>query len=930
MRLKSFVLSTSSIAVLAFAATPAAAQTDQPEEVPATAEAQEAPQDTDATGQTGTDAAEGEAIVVTGLRASLRSSQNIKRNSEQIVDSIVAEDIGKLPDIAVSDTAARIPGVQVERSGGEASRVLVRGLPDFTTTYNGREIFTAETRLVALQDFPSGGIGAIEVFKTSTANLVEGGLAGLVNVRSRRPFDFREGQIAGSIWALYPRGSGDVTPNGNLLITDRWDTGMGEIGVLLNASYTRLHFLDSERSNTDFVAPGPAGSRFPDIQRLTFREGDRTRPSVNGAIQWRPSPGLEFYVEGLWQGFRNRVSDREMEAALWGAENYTNLVFREGSTNLLYSGTAVNPARPPLGFQGGTFNKTDTYQFAVGGSWDSGPLRVSGDVARTDSTFTGSTASVDYILANRQTIDFVTDVPGGDAGPTFNLRNFDASDPAQYLYRGFYEEAQQATGQDWQARLDVQYEIEGTVLNRIEAGARFVDRDAHREFGNRYWNFEGARRPISEVPLDYELFRAGFRGDDVQQLRTFLSPTYRSIRDNLVELRQYNMNLGGTAFGPNTLDAPTPDPRQTFDASEQSMAGYVQAHYEFDVGGATIDGAIGVRAVKTRLQVAGTSLVEGVATPVSIQREYSDWLPNFSARVRFSPEVQLRLSATQTRTRPSFRDYNPAFTVGQIEGCPPGDPDNPQCFRSGEGGNPDIRRLTSNNYDASLEYFFSRTGFASITAFRRDLNGFIETEEQRFSDPTLGNLRIRRPINSGAGRIGGFEAQVTTFFDFEGMPQLVRNFGVQANLTHLVASADFQEFNGDASTTVNRRLLGVSKWSYNLVGMYEGGGLSVRLSYNHRSPFLITYQRRQDFTGRYLYQEESEPTSRLDLSTSYNVTEAFTVFFDWTNILANPFRSNLIRQDRTDAGVDVGDPFRFPRITRFEETIFSAGVRFRF
>src|SRR6476661_8616952 len=173
------------------------------------------------------------SIVVTGLRRSLQSARNIKRNSDQIVDAVVAEDIGKLPDITVSDTAARIPGVQVERNGGEASRVLVRGLDNtyYTTTYNGREIFTAETRSVALQDFPAGGIQAIEAFKTSTADLVEPVLAGLINVGSRRPFDFKGLEVAGSVWGVYTENAKDLEPNGALLISDRWNVGDGEIGA---------------------------------------------------------------------------------------------------------------------------------------------------------------------------------------------------------------------------------------------------------------------------------------------------------------------------------------------------------------------------------------------------------------------------------------------------------------------------------------------------------------------------------------------------------------------------------------------------------------------------------------------------------------------------------------------------------------------------
>ncbi|MDB5672746.1 MAG: TonB-dependent receptor, partial [Alphaproteobacteria bacterium] len=244
MRVKTITLCSSSLAILAFASSPALAQTTSTEATPQAQTNPAQPSSETATPIDSTDAGGGggEDIVVTGLRQSLQSSQALKRNSAQIVDAIVAEDIGKLPDVAISDTAARIPGVQVERSGGEAGRVLVRGLPDVETTYNGREIFTAETRRVALQDFPSGSIGAIEVFKTSTADLIEPGIAGLVNVRSHRPFDFKGLEIAGSIWGQYERQSGKKDPNGNLLISDRWNVGGGEIGALIDFSFTRLTY----------------------------------------------------------------------------------------------------------------------------------------------------------------------------------------------------------------------------------------------------------------------------------------------------------------------------------------------------------------------------------------------------------------------------------------------------------------------------------------------------------------------------------------------------------------------------------------------------------------------------------------------------------------------------------------------------------------
>src|SRR3954464_71154 len=313
-RVGSVIWSTTALTALFAAASPAMAQ-EQPASPPnpgATAQQNPATPSQNADASTGPGGEN--AIVVTGQRRALQSARNVKRNSPQIIDAIVAQDIGKLPDIAVSDTAARIPGIQVTRERGEADRVLLRGLDRnyYTTTYNGREIFTAETRSVALQDFPSGAIAALEAFKTSTADLIEPGIAGLINVRSRRPFDFKGFEVNGSFWALHPRQGRGWQPNGNIMITDRWKVGDGEMGALLNFSYTRLHYLDSVIANAHFVAPtlGPLPDRAPDWPFIEYNEATRYRPSLNGPIQWRPNPDLEFYVEGLWQGFRHEIEDR--------------------------------------------------------------------------------------------------------------------------------------------------------------------------------------------------------------------------------------------------------------------------------------------------------------------------------------------------------------------------------------------------------------------------------------------------------------------------------------------------------------------------------------------------------------------------------------------------------------------------------------------
>ncbi|MET1109959.1 MAG: TonB-dependent receptor, partial [Allosphingosinicella sp.] len=712
MRLKTLVLCSSS--VLAFAGTPALAQSDPaaPE-----AEVQTDPEDDGATDVTAAEPgtpAEGEnEIVVTGLRRSLQSAQGLKRNSDQIVDAIVAEDIGKLPDIAVSDTAARIPGIQVLRERGEAGNVLLRGLNEdfFTTTYNGREIFTAERRSVALQDFPAGGISAIEAFKTSTANLVEPGLSGLINVRSRRPFDFKGFEIAGSVWANFPNQSEDWSPNAQLLISNRWDVGGGEIGALINFSYTRFHYQDSIRRHGFFIAD-LAGGRSPDWPEIHYNQAERWRPSINGALQWRPSPGLEFYVEGLWQGYRENVTDNMWAQPLWGGASYENIV-RDGPN--IISGTVNRPtaccsSTETWGFQGATKRDTNTYQFAVGGSYDAGALRVSADLARTSSEFNLRTESVDYELnTNNFSVDWFTGRPGG-SGPTFQVRGIDPSNPAIYNYRGFFEDYLTAKGDDWQARLDFEYEPGIDFLPKIQAGVRFVDRHASRTAGAFYWNQRGRNVPITAVPLDYELFHSAFHGDKNKPVPlTWLAPTFSSVWNNLTDFRQFNINLNGQG----SIDGPPVDPARSFEIDERSYAGYGQLNYEFNLGAETVvDGAIGLRVVKTEDDIDGTLFLFGGGTqPVSFQNEYTDWLPNFNMRIRFSPEWQLRLAATETRTRPTFEQLNPALSLGPPVVCTPGAT---SCFRNASGGNPFLVPLNSRNYDASLEYYFSRNGFASI------------------------------------------------------------------------------------------------------------------------------------------------------------------------------------------------------------------------
>jgi len=948
MRLKTLLLCSSSLALLTVSVSGArAAQADAPVQTPeapvaqapdaGTADAgtvvQSAPPDADGGVTATTESVEtienyenfedlGEEIVVVGLQRSMQKAQSVKRNSDQIVDTVVAEDIGKLPDVTVSETAARIPGVQVDRARGEAAgQVLIRGLPDVTTTYNGREIFTAETRNVALGDFPAGGIAALEVFKSTTPDQIEGGLAGLIDVRSRRPFDFDGFEVSGAVRGTFANQSGRFDPNANLLVTNRWNTGAGEVGALINLSYTRLNYLDSARWNTGFIGTGRSAEtneefRFPDVVGIFYGSGQRERPSVNSSLQWKPSENVELYVDGLWQGYRDSVSDRMLEMRLWGGgARYTGVTLRPGTTNQAQSLFVENAARPFM-FQGATFRETNTFQVAVGGAYETGPVRVTADVARTDSRFNMSLYSFDQELASSPSFDVNFDAPRGAGGMEFNLRDFDLNDPANFNFVGFFDRSYLAAGDDWQFRTDVDVKTGFSFLPKVELGFRHTTRDAFQENAQRYCaNDDGgnpgapcllaAGTPLSEMPVELHTFRGGFRGDDLQQTRTWVTPTYDSIRDNVEQLRAIQGHNPGA-----------PERLRTFDANEQTFGWYGQARYELKAGEIPIDGVVGVRVVSTNTSVTSTQLAE------TGNGRYTDVLPSAIARVRFVPDLHLRLTANQTRTRPGFEQLRPTV-LGSPPSCltEPNPP--PSCQVTGSGGNPELQPVTSTNYDASLEYYFLQTGMASVALFRRDFEGFVTNLDVTRDHPIYGpgRVRVNIPVNGGEGSIQGFEASLGSFFDF--LPQgFLRGFGVYGNVTYL---ADEQAFPTGFQLELgeNGRIPGVSKWSYNLVAMYEREGLSARLAYNRRSKWITSYVQNPEgegFTGEFV-----DGVSRLDFSASYapfsrgpmsNVS--FT--FDASNILGTPFRN--FRQFTPE-----GDTY--PRDVRYEESIYSLGIRGR-
>ena len=186
-----------------------------------------------------------EEVIVTGVKHSLTAAVEVKRTSMEIVDAIVAEDLGKFPDTNVVEAMQRIPVLQVTtRGAGEVYSVSIRGLSDVTTTINGRNICTAAGRQVALADIPATLVNRVDVYKTRSPEQISRGLAGQIDVHTNRPFDLVGFKLSAQLRTTYQEQTEEFDPNIAFLVSNTWDTAAGEFGALFNASYAETNWKD--------------------------------------------------------------------------------------------------------------------------------------------------------------------------------------------------------------------------------------------------------------------------------------------------------------------------------------------------------------------------------------------------------------------------------------------------------------------------------------------------------------------------------------------------------------------------------------------------------------------------------------------------------------------------------------------------------------
>ena len=449
------------------------------------------------------DAPDGQDIVVRGIRASLEKAAQIKRDNLNVVDSIVADDIGKFPDRTVAAALQRVPGVQVTvGDNNEIVNPIIRGLPDVLTLLDGREIFTGTGRGFSYQDLPAEALAGADVYKSGSAELIEGGVAGIVNLRLHKPFDFDKLTVVGNARAIYTRNTREVNPVVGLLVSDRKQTGIGEFGALVDLSYSHNIFDRPVAFNCDMRSgndgpPGAAGIVAPTCVGGLNNQGEYERKQGNIALQWRPSPGLEFYANGLYTDYRDKSASVFLIDDVFSASSFTNVTKTNDCRDYLVNGAGFfDPAGTKqnlctvAGFtannHGGFtstqahFDRTQVYVISGGGKWDSGALSLAADVSYQHSRIRDQ----NFILDTFKSGPGITTVVNGidiNNGTNYADTADPLTSPNNFALSPLNQDNIRDTGKEFAAKLDGHYKV-GGLLDDLQFGARYADHSAtHQE-----------------------------------------------------------------------------------------------------------------------------------------------------------------------------------------------------------------------------------------------------------------------------------------------------------------------------------------------------------------------------------------------------------------------------------------------------------------
>ena len=600
-----------------------------------------------------------ETVVVSGRRAALESAQKIKQNSDEIVDSIVADDIGKLPDKSVTEVLQRVVGVTIDRTMAkndpehysvEGSGVNIRGLSYVRSEMNGRDTFSANGgRALNFEDVPPELMAAVDVYKNPSAEQIEGAIGGLVNLRTALPFDYAGFKASVTVQEAYNRLNGKKKPSVSGLLANSWNTDLGRIGLMVNVasskSATRSDFIQVEPfyPRTDAVAGQAAGTYLwvPKGAQWRTLEFERKRDGLYGALQWKKDD-----VDSALTYFRSKYRMQWDEQALFAQTDPYKIRVTNGKFNdqgAFVSGTLSNADNSLLNFNDDTrsaFRNSKTEDYAWRVNWK----------ANDRWSFT---SDLQYVKASTNSLDSTVATGVGlqkevlDLGGSTPSLTFDAADRAFLADRKNYywsfamdhQDRSEGTQKSWKG--DARLRFDHPVLQDLRFGVRLTDRQV--QTANTGYNWQAISQswtaggeayldkfPGGTVLNNFDNFFGGgvpvppaIVFPDVSLARGFpgsYSVLHQYGADNCVaKLTAANQSTDPCkgwpfAWSPTMLSANIDDDIKNGRGNrqaEKTQAAFAQLRFGFDELPLPIDGNVGVRVVRTQNTALGFTSFKG-------------------------------------------------------------------------------------------------------------------------------------------------------------------------------------------------------------------------------------------------------------------------------------------------------------------------------
>ena len=860
-----------------------------------------------------------ETVVVSGVRASLGKSVDLKRSAGTVQDSISAVELGKFPDDNVADSLGHITGVAISRTaGGEGQKVSVRGLgPEYTlTTFNGRILATdGAGRDFAFDVLPADVISGADVIKGAQASLSEGAIGGLVNLRSGSPFD-QTGQQA------IARLEGDRNLMSEL-------NGYKFSGVYSNTfADDTLGFLVgvvyAEREDRTDIAGNDGGwTRNPDpndeswlwgnawggnidpngngeldedeyglIGPGQFRVGsvleEKKRRAVTAKLEWRPSDNVRIVADGLKTRLDSpQVGFQQSYYPLFAPDRWSDMTIEDG----IVTGFTMNNPDPELALNPELLNVTehrvvDTDLFGLNGQWDvNDSLSFNADVYRsTSKRYSGGQDTYVVLRMNQPNVAQIN--LGGAEVPNVSVDFDDGRDLAGGLANGDFD------GSDFNTHYmelrgdDIEDKITGgtvggkltfeSAMKALHFGVSITDRKKSRDLINNTLNggadYYSGENAIVVGDLGGNVLSHSFRLPHFMSEvgatfpRTFLA---FDVPNYLAALADYNGNArptGGTYDFSNA--APQWNPLESYRVTEKTTGFYLQA----DFGGERWSADAGVRFVKTKTTAQAwdapiLSITENGPfnytanyadpTPISQNGDYNFVLPSANFTWRFTDDLQVRLGAAKTMARPPVDKLAPTNTTASVSWGE---------FTQIYGGNVDLKPYSAKQLDVSAEWYFAENSIFNVAVFQKRIENQITSSWEPGQDIGVPGylFNISRPINGDHAKVRGVEVGAQHFWD--------NGLGLRAQYTR----------NSSKSFVAGeeRPLEGIAPSVYSISAMYERGAWSLGATADHTDGFVTAI----NVLGAG-FNEQADDITWVTAHASYKINDSISVSLEGQNLL---------------------------------------------